>query len=119
MHYIGQHVCTDSVMGVAAVATYACRAASHDRCSWVLEWEGFDAQHRPGWLHPAVYLLTAAYYSYDMECRRLKRKSDTRQHLQEWVLDLTGQAAWALDRTWSTCKSLAQKLQEVWAASPK
>lgn len=49
---------------------FFCRVASHDRCSWVLEWEGFDAQHKPGWLHPAVYVLTAACYSYDMERNR-------------------------------------------------
>jgi hypothetical protein len=41
----------------------------------VLDWEGFDkeARARPGWMHPAVFVLTAACYSWDMEVRRLGR----------------------------------------------
>jgi hypothetical protein len=36
----------------------------------VVEWEGHEAQHKPGWMHPAVFVLTAGCYSYDMEVRR-------------------------------------------------
>jgi hypothetical protein len=49
------------------------RAHTHDRCSWVLEHEGFDARDRPGWMHPAVYVLLAACYSADMEARAFGR----------------------------------------------
>lgn len=58
------------------------RAASHDGCSWVLEWEGWRAQKKPGWLHPSVFVLTAAYYSFDMERRRLSRADGGR--LRNW-----------------------------------
>ncbi|KAF6266656.1 hypothetical protein COO60DRAFT_1623446 [Scenedesmus sp. NREL 46B-D3] len=43
---------------------------SHDAGGWVVEWEGHEAQHKPGWMHPAVFVLTAGCYSSDMEERR-------------------------------------------------
>jgi hypothetical protein len=43
---------------------------SHDAGGWVVEWEGHEAQHKSGWMHPAVFVLTAGCYSYDMELRR-------------------------------------------------
>jgi hypothetical protein len=82
------------------------RADSHDRCSWLLEWEGFGTQHRPGWLHPAVYVLTSAYYSYDIEARRL---SGTTGALQEWW----DRAAWAVTRAWPACRELRHRLELV------
>lgn len=80
-----------------------CRSEVHDRCSWSIEWEGFGAaQQRPGWLHPAVYVLTAACYSYDMECRRLKQRGAS----YEWLWQSGSQAFWAASEAWATCRKL-------------
>jgi hypothetical protein len=43
---------------------------THDRGGWVVEWEGHEAQQKSGWMHPAVFVLTAGCYSYDIEARR-------------------------------------------------
>lgn len=48
------------------------RNDTHDAGGWLVEWEGHKHEQRPGWLHPAVYSLVAATYSFDMEQRRLK-----------------------------------------------
>lgn len=63
----------------------------------MLEWEGFEARQRPGWLHPAVYVLTAACYTYDMERRRLTRMSDTWLAVQRWCQELGGSAVRVVD----------------------
>lgn len=86
------------------------RADSHDRCSWLMEWEGFNTQHRPGWMHPAVFVLTAAFYSADMEARRLSRQPGP---LQEWLAELSGRAVSAATQAWAACRQLLQRLQLI------
>jgi hypothetical protein len=86
------------------------RADSHDRCSWYMESEGFNTQHRPGWMHPAVFVLTAAYYTRDIEARRLSRQPGV---LQEWLGVLSGRALLGATQAWTACRQLLQRLQLV------
>lgn len=86
------------------------RADSHDRCSWYMECEGFNMQHRPGWMHPAVFVLTAAYYTRDIEARRLSRQQGV---LQEWLGVLSGRALSGATQAWAACRQLLQRLQLV------
>lgn len=75
-----------------------------------MEWEGFGTQHRPGWMHPAVYVLTAAYYTYDIEARSLSRKlGPCQQRFQQ----LSGHAKVAVVQAWAACRQLMQRLQLV------
>jgi hypothetical protein len=63
-----------------------------------MEWEGHQSETKPGWLHPAVYLLTAACYSAELEQRAQqraaargrwtawgRRAAAAWQRLMEWV----------------------------------
>lgn len=73
-----------------------------------MEWEGFGrAQQRPGWLHPAVYVLTAACYSYDIERRRMQ--PGARGVAQERLMQLRSQTAWAASWAWSACRGLVAR----------
>jgi hypothetical protein len=45
------------------------RDAAHDVGGWLVEWEGFKSQNKPGWLHPTVFLCAAAVRSIDAEGR--------------------------------------------------
>lgn len=39
----------------------------HDIGGWCLEWAGKEQEGHPAWLHPAVFVLTAAFDSLDHE----------------------------------------------------
>lgn len=87
------------------LCTVCCRTTSHDRCSWVLEWEGFDARERPGWMHPAVFVLTAGSYSWDMEARRLCRGQAG--IAAWWSVNMSERVAGA----WAACRDAVQRLR--------
>lgn len=74
---------------------------THDRGGWVVEWEGHEAQHKSGWMHPAVFVLTAGCYSYDMEARRFAEPgmSALQERAEEWGRQL-GQALQWLRSKW-------------------
>jgi hypothetical protein len=97
----------------AAAAAAVHRVDSHDRCSWVLEWEGFNTQHRPGWLHPAVYVMTAAYLSYDLERKRLQRRKEGRIDVQLWLQQLSDHTAAVLSQAQAFCRLLVDKMRSA------
>jgi hypothetical protein len=74
---------------------------SHDVGGWVVEWEGHEAQQRSGWMHPAVFVLTAGCYSYDMEQRRhaARGSSAMQERAAEWGRQV-GQALQWLQSKW-------------------
>lgn len=71
----------------------------------MIEWEGHAADHKPGWMHPAVFVLTAGCYSYDMEVRRLGTGSTSQQQLWTAAADAgrwLGKALQWLQAKWAS-----------------
>ena len=53
--------------------TCVLRDYAHNVGGWAVEWEGYDKSTRPGWLNPAIYLLIASCYSYELEVQRTQK----------------------------------------------
>jgi hypothetical protein len=45
------------------------RDPTHDIGGWYIEWGGHGLEARPGWLDPAVFLLTAAFDTLEYEVK--------------------------------------------------